>query len=75
MRNYLEGAELSAVRCGLFVAGEVEAVKKMVMNESGAAARVASRAKIRALMVFAVSEDLHALRQAVGTNIEIASRR
>jgi hypothetical protein len=75
LRNYMEGAELSAVRCGFFVAGEVEPVKKMVMNESGSAQRVASRSKIRALMVFALSEDLHALRQAVGINIEIAQRK
>jgi hypothetical protein len=53
----------------------VEAAKKMVMNESGASHRVPSRAKIRAMMVFALSEDLHALRQAVGTNIEISAKR
>jgi tetratricopeptide (TPR) repeat protein len=67
LRNYLEGSELSAVRTGLFVAGEIEPVKKMVMGESGAAYRVQARSKIRDLMVFALSEDLHALRVAVGT--------
>ncbi|MGQ0507405.1 MAG: tetratricopeptide repeat protein [Myxococcaceae bacterium] len=75
LRAYLEGAELTAVRAGLFVAGEVEPVKKMVMGESGATFRVPSRSKIRDLMVFALSEDLHALRAAVGTQVEVQVRR
>ncbi|MBI3185601.1 MAG: tetratricopeptide repeat protein [Myxococcales bacterium] len=75
LRNYLEGAELSAVRTGLFVAGEIEPVKKMVLGESGASHRVQVRSKIRDLMVFALSEDLHALRVAVGTQVEVHQRK
>ncbi len=75
LRNYLEGAELSAVRTGLFVAGEIEPVKKMVLGENGAAFRVQPRSKIRDLMVFALGEDLHALRVAVGTHVEVIARR
>ncbi len=75
LRNYLEGAELSAVRTGLFVAGEIEPVKKMVMGETGSTYRVQPRSKIRDLMVFALSEDLHALRVAVGTQVEVQVRR
>lgn len=75
LRQYLEGCELSAVRAGLFVAGEIEPVKKMVMGETGSGFRVQARSKIRDLMVFALSEDLHALRVAVGTNVEVQARR
>jgi tetratricopeptide (TPR) repeat protein len=75
VQAYLEGSELTAVRTGLFVAGELEPVKKMLMAETGSAHRVPARSKLRDLMVFALSEDLHALRVAVGTNIEIAARR
>jgi hypothetical protein len=75
LRNYLEGAELSAVRTGMFVAGEIEPVKKMVMGETGAMFRVQARSKIRDLMVFALSEDLHALRVAAGINVEVQLRR
>ncbi len=75
LRGYLEGAELTAVRTGLFVAGEVEPVKKMVMGETGATFRVPARSKIRDLMVFALSEDMHALRAAVGTQVEVQVRR
>ncbi|MBX7099937.1 MAG: tetratricopeptide repeat protein [Myxococcaceae bacterium] len=74
LRNYLEGAELSAVRAGLFAAGEIEPVKKLVMGETGPHFRVQTRSKIRDLMVFALSEDLHALRVAVGTNVEVVAR-
>jgi tetratricopeptide (TPR) repeat protein len=75
LRNYLEGAELSATRAGAFVAGEIEPVKKMVMAETGGAYRVQPRSKIRDLMVFALGEDLHALRVAVGTSVEVQIRK
>ncbi|MGA9522845.1 MAG: tetratricopeptide repeat protein [Myxococcaceae bacterium] len=75
LRNYLEGAELTAVRTGLFVAGEVEPVKRAVMGETGNAYRVPARSKIRDLVVFALSDDLHALRVAVGTSVEVSVRR
>ncbi|MEW5738109.1 MAG: tetratricopeptide repeat protein [Myxococcota bacterium] len=75
LRNYLEGAELSATRAGAFVAGEIEPVKKMVMAETGGTFRVQPRSKIRDLMVFALGEDLHALRVAVGTSVEVQLRK
>lgn len=75
VHDFLEGAELTGLRAGLFVTGDVEPVKKMVMGETGAAYRVEGSAKMRHLMVFAVSEDLHALRAAVGTQVEIQIRK
>jgi tetratricopeptide (TPR) repeat protein len=71
LRGYVEGAELTATRAGAFVAGELEPVKKLLMGEGGGNLRVPARAKLRDLMVFALGEDLHALRAAVGTNVEI----
>jgi golgin subfamily B member 1 len=75
LRNYLEGAELTAVRAGAFVAGEIEPVKRMIMAETGSAYRVQPRSKIRDLMVFALGDDLHALRVAVGTSVEVQLRK
>ncbi len=75
LRNFLEGAELSATRTGAFVAGEIEPVKRMVLSETGPNFRVQPRSKIRDLMVFALSDDLHALRVAVGTNVEVQLRK
>lgn len=75
LRNYLEGAELSATRAGAFVAGEIEPVKRMVMAETGPSYRVQPRSKIRDLLVFALGEDLHALRVAVGTSVEVQLRK
>jgi hypothetical protein len=73
--DFVEGAELTAVRTGLFVAGEPEPAKKMVLGESGSAYRLSTPSKIREMMVFALSEDLHALRIAVGTQLEVQTRR
>jgi hypothetical protein len=75
LKEYLEGVELTGVRCALFVAGEVEPVKRLVQGETGSAFRVPGKAKIRELMTFAVSEDLAALRAAVGTAVEVPSRK
>ena len=75
VRDYLEGAELTGVRCALFTAGDVEVVKKLVQGETGASFRVQGKVKIRELMTFAVSEDLPVLRQAVGTNVEVPARK
>ena len=75
LRNYLEGAELSATRAGAFVAGEIEPVKRMVMAETGPNYRVQPRSKIRDLLVFALGEDLHALRVAVGINVEVQLKK
>ena len=75
LRNYLEGAELTATRAGAFVAGDIEPVKRMVLAETGANFRVQPRSKIRDLMVFALGDDLHALRVAVGTNVEVQIRK
>jgi hypothetical protein len=47
----------------------------MVVGETGAAYRVTSAHKIREMMVFALSEDLHLLRRAVGTQVEVQGRK
>jgi hypothetical protein len=75
VRQYLEGAELTAARAGLLVAGEMEPVRRAVMGEAGNAFRVQPRQKIRELVLFALSEDLASLREAVGTNVEVNVRR
>jgi hypothetical protein len=75
VRRYVEGAELTATRAGAFVAGELDAVKKLVLGEGGGSLRVPPRTKLKDLMIFALGEDLHALRVAVGTDVEIQPRR
>lgn len=75
VRNYIEGAELTAARAGLFAAGECEPVHRMVSGETGGGFRVPVKTKLRDLVVFAASEELQALRIAVGLNVEIPGRR
>ena len=57
------------------MAGDVEAVKRLVQEETGSNYRVPGKVKIRELMTFAVSEDLATLRAAVGTAVEVPSRK
>jgi hypothetical protein len=75
VRTWLEGTELTAARAGLFAAGEMEPVKRMVTGETGSTFRVPPRTKLRDLLVFATSEDLHDLRVAVGTHVEVQVRK
>lgn len=75
VRTWLEGAELTASRAGLFAAGEMDAVSRMVTGETGSSFRVPPRTKVRDLLVFATSEDLHDLRVAVGTHVEVQVRK
>lgn len=72
--EFLEGAELTALRAGFFVAGEVEPVRKGVQGETGSTFRVSTPAKIRELVGFAVSDDLKVLRTAVEVQVEILRR-
>ncbi|HEX8439664.1 tetratricopeptide repeat protein [Archangium sp.] len=75
VRQYLEGAELTATRAGFFAAGECEPVKRMVMGETGSAFRVAPKTKLKELLLFATSEELRELRVAVGTDVEVQVRK
>jgi hypothetical protein len=75
IRNWLEGVELTAARAGLFAAGEMEPVHRMLSGETGSGSRVTTATKLRDLLVFATSEDLHALRVAVGTHVEVQVRK
>jgi hypothetical protein len=73
--EFLEGAELTALRCGLLLCGDVEVAIMRVQEESGAQFRVSSAAKLRELVQFAVSDDCKALRAALGIQLEVAARR
>ncbi|HEY0093892.1 MAG TPA: hypothetical protein VGB96_06190, partial [Archangium sp.] len=75
VRQYLEGAELTAARAGLFAAGECEPVKRMVMGETGSAFRVSPKAKLKELLLFATSDEHRELRVAVGTDVEVQVRK
>jgi hypothetical protein len=75
VRQYLEGAELTATRAGFFAASECEPVKRMVLGETGAAFRVAPKAKLKELLLFATSDELRELRVAVGTDVEVQVRK
>jgi hypothetical protein len=53
----------------------MEPVKRMVSGETGSTFRVPTTTKLRELLMFATSEDLHDLRVAVGTHVEVQVRK
>ncbi|MGQ0504913.1 MAG: hypothetical protein ACT4TC_06295 [Myxococcaceae bacterium] len=64
--RYVEGAELTAMRAGALLAADVAATQRMILSEAG---RVSEKAKLRDLILFQMSEDLVALRAALGMGV------
>lgn len=71
IRNFIEGAELTANRVGALLATDLEAVKNALGKDQGAAAKLPLRARIRDLMLFCLSKEYLDLRNALGLKIEI----
>ncbi|MBI5542804.1 MAG: tetratricopeptide repeat protein, partial [Deltaproteobacteria bacterium] len=71
IRDYVEGAELTANRVGALISTDVEAAKNALSKDVGAAAKLPLRARIRDLMMFCLSKEHLELRGALGLKIEI----
>lgn len=71
VRNFVEGAELTANRVGALLATDLEAVKNALGKDPGAAAKLPLRARIRDLLIFCLSKEYLELRNALGLKIEI----
>lgn len=67
--TYVQAAELTAARVALLVAGDLEAVRRVVLEP--ASSRIPRRARVMDLVVFACSGELASLRAAVGLQVEI----
>jgi tetratricopeptide (TPR) repeat protein len=71
IRAFIEGAELTANRAGLLIAGSIETAKAAMEKDNGMAVKLPLRAKIRDLMVFSLSAEFAQLREALGVNVEV----
>jgi hypothetical protein len=71
VRDFIEGAELTANRVGALLATDAEAAKNALGKDPGAAAKLPLRARIRDLMMFLLSKEYSDLRAALGLKIEI----
>ncbi len=73
VRGYLEAVEHTANRAGILLCGDVETAKRSLSRDTGVAARLPERSKVRDLMLFCLSESFFALRQSLGLSVEIAA--
>jgi tetratricopeptide (TPR) repeat protein len=71
VREFVEGAELTANRAGALLCADLEVVKAALSRETGSAARVPLRSRIRDMMLFCLSPEHIELRRALGLKIEI----
>ncbi len=69
VRDFVEGAELTANRAGALLCADLEVAKAVLSRD--AAAKVNQRARVRDLVLFCLSKDYLELRSATGLKIEI----
>jgi hypothetical protein len=70
VRNYIEGAELTANRAASLLCADIE-VAKGALSRAAGGAKAPLRAQVRDLMLFAMSREHAELRGALGLKIEI----
>ena len=68
LARFLEGAEHSASRAALLMAGDVQVVERGFQEEQPLV-DVSHRARVRALILFSLSEDHFVLREKLGLSI------
>jgi golgin subfamily B member 1 len=71
VRGFVEGAEYTANRTGVLIAGDVEVAKNALGKDQGGAAKLPLRSKIRDLMLFCMSAEYAKLRQALGIDVQV----
>jgi len=69
VRDFVEGAELTANRVGALLCTDLEVVKDVLQKDS--AATVPLRARSRDLMLYCLSKDYAELRASLGLKLEI----
>jgi tetratricopeptide (TPR) repeat protein len=73
LKQWLQGVELTACRTGLLACGDLEVAGRIVRDLPSAGAHdLPPGDKLKDLILFSVSEEYFALRQAIGTTIKIA---
>jgi golgin subfamily B member 1 len=74
LRAYAEGVEHTANRAGILMCGDVGIAKACLMEDRGGAAKLPLRSKVRELVMFCLSEEYFALREALGLAVEIQTQ-
>ena len=73
LKRWYQSVELTAVRAGFLMCGDLEIAKKMLALEPGMPGDVSPAEKLRDLVQFSISDSYFALREALGINFQSAA--
>jgi hypothetical protein len=69
IKKWVNSVELTACRCGFLLCNDIQSAARMIQNQSATVGDVPAKEKIKELVLFSVSEQYFALRQALGVTI------
>jgi tetratricopeptide (TPR) repeat protein len=73
VRSFLDGAELTSNRVGALLAGDLEVVRRGVVQEKPQVSKLREDTRLRDLAVFCVSEEYVKLRERLGLSCVVSS--
>ncbi len=71
IKRWMQAIELTACRAALLVCGDLEIAKRILASEAALPGDLTPAEKMKELLLFSVSEDYSALRQALGVTIAV----
>jgi tetratricopeptide (TPR) repeat protein len=72
VRSYLDGAELTSNRVGALLAGDLEVVRRGVVQQKPQVSKLREDTRLRDLAVFCVSEEYTRLREKLGLSCVVS---
>ncbi len=73
IKRWYQSVELTAARAGFLLSGDLEVCKKMLAMEPGLPGDVSPGEKLKDVVLFSISENYFALREALGINFQSAA--
>ena len=71
VKRWVQTVEVTSARAGLLLCGDLEIAKKIIAAESQQPGDLSAQDKLKELLLFSVSPQYHALRQALGITIAV----
>jgi golgin subfamily B member 1 len=71
IKRWWQTVEITSNRAGLVLCGDLEIAKKIIAAEPQQPGDLTAQEKLKELLQFSVSEQYHALRQALGITIAV----
>jgi hypothetical protein len=69
LRRWMHTVELTAVRAGFLLCGDLEVAKKMIVAEQQMPGDLSPSEKVKEILLFSVSEQYFGLRKALGITV------